>query len=389
MKRNLIISAFGDLISQNSRLYNIYSALKDDYMPLIITMDFNHATKKYKETMIENSVYTIHVPSYKKNLSIKRMYSHLVFAYKLHKYLNGLSELPDFIYCAMPTSTSALVCGRFCKKHGVRFIIDVIDLWPESLIPVLNQKFQLCFTVILYPWKKITQQAYKYADVILGESIKYTKAAHNYNPLAMVMPLYLGVDKQVVASLIDESKVCFAKPDNEIWIAYGGSLGTSYDFDTLIKSVAFLNGKYKYKLLFVGDGVSRSYVEKLIVKYAVNATVTGFLKYKDYLKYLSFCDIAINIFREGTKVVHSYKFNDYVATNCFILNSLEGETADMISEYKIGLNFNFKDCSLQNVLEDCCKNWDKYKAWKGNNERLITELLDKKNIYSKMVNVLR
>ena len=116
-----------------------------------------------------------------------------------------------------------------------------------------------------------------------------------------------------------------------------------YDFESLIKGVAVLNGKYQYKLFFIGDGVCRAKIENLISQYSVNAEITGFMEYGDLLKYLANCDIAVNIFRDKTKVVHSYKFNDYVATNCFILNSLPGETADMIDRYKVGLNFDFKD----------------------------------------------
>ena len=169
---------------------------------------------------------------------------------------------------------------------------------------------------------------------------------------------------------------------------YAGSLGMSYDFESLIKGVAVLNGKYQYKLFFIGDGVCRAKVENLINQYSVNAEITGFLKYGDLLKYLSYCDIAVNIFRDKTKVVHSYKFNDYVATNCFILNSLLGETADMVDRYKVGLNFDFKDNTFDKVLLQCLEFWDEYREWKLNNERLVDELLDKEAIYSQIETIL-
>lgn len=112
------------------------------------------------------------------------------------------------------------------------------------------------------------------------------------------------------------------------------------------------------------------------------------MKYGDLLKYLSCCDIAVNIFRDNTKVVHSYKFNDYAAANCFILNSLPGETADMIDRYKVGLNFDFKDNTLDKVLLQCSEHWADYKEWKRNNKRLVDELLDKDIIYSKLEDIL-
>lgn len=379
----LLVSLFGDIGANNSRLSNIFH-YTSELGVCVVTSDFNHRSKQYKDcTDRLNNVY-LHVPAYKRNLSVRRLYSHIVFAYQLKKYLNSLQEIPTTIYCAMPTSTAAYVCGIFCKKYGVRFVIDVIDLWPDSLIPIIGGIKGQLLESLIFPWKYITVQAYKMADVILGESKQYANEAALYNNKAPIYPLYLGVDKAEVIKFITESKCVLNKPDSEIWIVYGGSLGTSYDFETLIKGVAVLNGKYRYKLFFVGDGVCRSKIETLILQYAVNAEITGFLQYGDLLKYLSYCDIAINIFRNNTKVVHSYKFNDYVATDCFILNSLSGETAYMIEQYEIGFNFDFEENSLDKKLLHCFKFWDIYKEWKLNNKRLIDEVLDKQMIYSKI-----
>lgn len=384
MKRCLIISVFGGDIDQNgnSRVSNIIKSLDIHGVEFTyVTTDFVHRTKSYrkKDVTKDNRIVYIHVPSYKKNISIKRLLSHFVFAIKLKRYLLNLQIKPHSIYCTMPTSTSAWVAGRYCKKHKLKYIIDVIDLWPDSLLPLTSLK-KLLSTLTL-PWKCITISAYKKADVIIGESRKYVSAAAEYNPKVPVYPLYLGVDPAKTEMLIQTSKLKISKPNEELWIAYGGSLGVSYDFKTLVNSVASLNGKCKYKLLFIGDGVSRPYVETLIKQYKVTAIITGYVPYADMLKYLSLCDIAINIFKKDTKVVHSYKFNDYVATNCLILNSLEGETAELIEKYKVGLNFNFSRNPLENVLQECVKNWDMYKTWKENNKKLVREVLDSKSIY--------
>lgn len=148
----------------------------------------------------------------------------------------------------MPTSTAAYVCGKYCKKHKVRFVVDVIDLWPDSLLPiVVGIKGQL-LKYFIYPWKYITVQAYKMADVILGESKQYADEAALYNNKASIYPLYLGVDRNEVNKLITNSTLALNRSNDEIWIGYAGSLGTSYDFETLVKGVASLNGKYQYKL---------------------------------------------------------------------------------------------------------------------------------------------
>ena len=326
----VLVSAFGNTFFGNSRLNSIRKAIVDDEVQ-IVTTDFSHAKKDYlPKEWRDNKVCYLHVPKYKRNLSIARINSHLVFAFRLRRYLKTIS--PSVIYCAMPTSTAAYVCGKYCKRHGIKFVIDVIDLWPDSLMPLYGGFKARLLHLLVAPWRYITTQAYRMADVILGESKEYAMCAARYNPNTPVYPIYLGVDMEYVSSQIAGCQVKIEKPTDEIWIGYAGSLGTSYDFNTLIRGVAALNGRYNYRLIFIGDGVCRGEVEELIAQYAVNAQITGFVDYATLLKYLSYCDIAVNIFRDNTKVVHSYKFNDYVATNCFILNSLFGETADMIDK---------------------------------------------------------
>jgi hypothetical protein len=69
---------------------------------------------------------------------------------------------------------------------------------------------------------------------------------------------------------------------------------------------------------------------------------------------------------------------------CFILNSLKGETASLVDDYKIGRNFDFKDHSLKDVLADTLSKWEYYSRWKVNSQKLIEEKLDKDIIYSRI-----
>lgn len=350
----------------------------------IITSDFNHGEKSYfsKENVNENNVLRLHVPSYKRNLSFKRIYSHLHFACSLKKYLKNLDSRPDLVYCAMPTSSAAYVAGKYCNKHNIPFIIDVIDLWPDSLIPIVPLKKLI--DILVSPWRWMTHRAYKMADYISGESKKYSELAHMYNPSVPFSYTYLGVDYTAITQLVRESNVILEKPKNEIWIAYGGSLGQSYDFDVILEGLKVLQeNKIPYKMWFVGDGEKAEYINEYSNRYNLNVEITGILPYKDLLKCLSYCDIAINPFKEGTLVVHSYKFNDYIASGCFVLNNLPGETADMIEKYKVGANFNIG--SFNSVLLNTIKEWDTFKLHINDHlDNLRIKELDTTTIYSSL-----
>jgi glycosyltransferase involved in cell wall biosynthesis len=386
VKKILLVSVFGDIIDKsNSRLSKVYSALSGNVLQFI-TSDFDHHSRMYKKIETLPSGIYIHVPSYKGSLSINRIISHVVFAINLWMELKRMKFKPDVLYCIMPTSTSAYVCGKFCRKNDIKFIIDVIDLWPESLYPI--NRFYRILRFFFYPWEKITEKTYAYADVICAESKEYMQVAKCFNPVALSNYTYLGIDKMRINRLLFQSSIELDKPQDELWISYGGHLGNSYDFQAIINALIYIqNKKIRYKFFFIGDGEKKKQILSLSSKYKLNVIVTGILPYCDYLKYLSFCDIGINAFKEKTKVVHSYKFNDYVAMNLLVLNNLQGETAVMVSTYKIGLNFNFSDYTLSEALYEVCSNWNIYSNWKENNKQLFSELLDQDIIYKRMINL--
>jgi glycosyltransferase involved in cell wall biosynthesis len=283
----------------------------------------------------------------------------------------------------MPTTLAAFFSGMYCKKNKIPFVIDVIDIWPQSLYPLTRLSFLLKF--LCYPWQLVANYTYGLADLLLAESKKYLETAGKHNKRAIKKYYYLGVDKNKTQELIKLSSLKLEKPTDEIWICYGGQLGTSYGFEPIIEALKALNkNQIKYKFWFVGDGEKRPEIEEKIRENNLNAEVTGFVNYTDFLKYLSCCDIAINIFKENTKVVHSYKFNDYVASGLFVLNSLKGETSEMVESYEIGFNFDFGANNLTSALLEVCKNLKKYQKWKTNCNKLIKEKLDKKMIYSNL-----
>jgi hypothetical protein len=384
MKNIVIVSLFGDIYNTNSRAHKIANAFSERVS--FVTPDFSHGEKKYKSktTFIEKNPFIIkyiHVPDYNKNLSVKRIYSHLVFSKKLRRYLNNLSEKPDIVYCMMPPSSSAYICGKYCKKNDIPFVVDVIDLWPDSLIPIIQ--YSKLFKLVLLPWKELTRKAYKMATYISGESQAYASAAHKFNPSVPWSYTYLGVDLDQTQKLIARSKLHFDKPDHEIWICYGGSLGNSYDFDSILNAIKFIHEKnIKYRMFFVGEGEKRNLIENFTNKNSLNSEITGRVDYKDFLKYLSVCDIGLNVFKKGTRVVHSYKFNDYVGSHLFILNNLVGETSEMVNKYKIGLNYN----DLSDALFNVCQNWDTYSKYRLNLDDLIKDELDTNVIYKKLIN---
>ena len=146
MKKVLLIAHFCSDFGQkgNNRFNYLANILSKEYEVELITTDFSHVKKEYRNKIgFENnySVTMLHEPCYKKNVSPKRIYAHYVFSMNLKKYLHSMKEKPSVIYCAVPSLDVAYEAAKYSKKNNIKYIVDVQDLWPEAFQMVLNIPF--------------------------------------------------------------------------------------------------------------------------------------------------------------------------------------------------------------------------------------------------------
>ena len=143
----------------------------------LITSDFSHGMKKFKEAPVDayKSIITyVHEPGYQSNISFKRLYSHWKWGMNVGKYLNS-HPVPDYIYCAIPSLTVALKAGKYARRHNVKFIEDVQDLWPEAFGLVIKNRFLR--NVLLFPFKLYANRIYELADQVIAVSETYKNRA--------------------------------------------------------------------------------------------------------------------------------------------------------------------------------------------------------------------
>ena len=156
MKRIWIIAPFTDIetLSNRNRFQYIANMLDKNFEVHLFTSDFIHINKKYRDKKLKDfysyKIHLIHESGYKKNISLKRAFSHLLFTNNLRNEIKRLGK-PDLIYCAYPLMTSAYFMGKFAKKNNIPFIIDVQDIWPESISSGINID-NIFVKVLMYPF---------------------------------------------------------------------------------------------------------------------------------------------------------------------------------------------------------------------------------------------
>lgn len=388
-KRIALVSPFvNPFYYSNSRVISVAEVFKKNgFLPVIITTNFNHDLKKKYDNLAEKAIFEtilIDVPGYNKNLSILRAISHIVFAFKVKSFINCNISNYSIVYCTIPSTLAPFLLSKICKRNKLTFVLDVIDLWPQSYF-VFFGKLEFLPRFFLFPWTLISKLTYRRSTLVVAESKEYARYVSQFRQ-DKVEGYYLGVDVKRQKELLIYSTIKMpTKSDEEIWIGYGGALNNSYDFNVILSSFLLIQKQFSnIKLLFIGGGEQEINIKNFIEKFEINGLVTGIIPYPDYLKLLSKCDIGINSFRKNTKVVHSYKYNDYIACGCCVLNNLKGETWSAVEEYGIGLNFDYEKNTLEKCLRKLLSNTELIEQFKANSRFLANNDLSKEYIYNSL-----
>ncbi len=313
----------------------------------LITSSFYHVKKKdrnIKKLMEKKYPYKIvflHEPGYKKNVSLKRIYSHHIAAKNLKKHLKDNSY--DLIYCTLPPNDIAKVAGQYANRKNIPFIVDIEDLWPEGWKIILGQN--KIFDLLCFPIKRDAEIAYKYAKGVVGTSNEYTNRIYQNLPEKKGQipseTVYVSIDINEFDNGVTSYKNDINKKQNEFWITYAGTLGSSYDIGTLIKAAQNLYKKnYRdIKILILGTGPMKEKWEKEALLYPCNVEFLGFVPYSKMAAILSTSDVLINSYVKSAVQSIVTKIGDYLAAGKPMINTCSSkEFREKVETNKFGIN---------------------------------------------------
>ncbi len=398
MKDILIIAHFTQIPGEygNGRFNYIAEKIdKTDTYVELVTSSFSHRTKMQrtiaKHQMIKDINYKLtmlYEPGYKKNVSIKRFYSHYIIGKSLKHYL-ATRKKPDVIYCAVPSLDAAKVATKYAKKNNIKLIIDVQDLWPEAFKMVFN--IPLISNIILWPIKRKAEYIYRNADDIVAVSQTYIDRAIKVNKKCKKgHAVFLGTELLYFDNLAKENK-SLNKVEGEIRIVYIGTLGHSYDLTNVIDALKLVKeqGFSNIKFIVIGDGPLNSKFQNYAKEKNVDVVFCGRLDYGKVAGMLMSCDIAVNPIKKGSAGSIINKVGDYAAAGLPVLNTQESsEYRNLVNKYKIGLNCENDPNDLAEKLLVLYSSSELRKEMGYNNRRLADMKFDRKFTYSIIVELI-
>lgn len=361
----------------------------------IITTDFAHIPKKHRHIDLAEFEklpyhYTmLHEPGYAKNVSIKRIYSHYLFGRRLRKYLSDRNDI-EAVYIAVPSLDVGREAARYCKKNKVPLIIDIQDIWPEAFRLVFN--VPIVSDVLFYPMKRSADHIYGSADDIVAVSDTYLQRGLRANNKGLKGHcVFLGTRLDEFDKNASKDAVISKKQD-EVWLGYCGTLGSSYDLTVVIDALALLQdqGKKGPRFIIMGDGPCMQEFKQYAALKNVRAEFLGRLEYGTMCSVLKRCDIAVNPIKKGAAQSIINKHGDYAAAGIPVVSTQENiEYQTLVERYNMG--FNIRNGSVHELAEKILllqENEELRKQMGLNARRCAEELFDRNRSYIEIVDTI-
>lgn len=347
----------------------------------LITTTFQHWEKRQRDVnQIRRDQYKfrirfIYEPGYRKNVDLLRIFSHKVAATKLKKLLEKTGDY-DLIYAEIPPNNVALTAAEYAHKRGIPFIADVNDLWPEAMrmvidVPVLS-------TLIFYPLQREAEKVYALASGVIGTSDEYRERPFQKRKRDIPKKtVYVGNELQVFDEGYEKNKDAVVKGEDEFWVSYAGTIGTSYDIRTMVLAAEELKkrGITNIRFKIMGGGPMKEELEQLAeTRKADNVEFVGYIPYDLMAAYLTKSDILVNSFVKKAPQSIVTKIGDYLAAGKPMINTcMSPEFRNKVKKDGFGVNIIPEDAGiLADAVEALYQDPEKRQRM-GKKARLIAE----------------
>lgn len=402
MKKVLIVAQFTQLPGENgnnrSRFKLISEMLsKDGYEVTVVTSRFRELDRTFRkqEEVYKSAQYKIVIldeAGYHNNISLKRIYSMWSFTKSLKNFMRNTEEKFDLVYACVPGLDSALVAGKYAKKKGIPFVIDVQDVWPEVMYDLVLD-VPIISNILFFPLQLMANKVYEMADGIMAVSKTYLEIAARKNSKSLINDyVFIGTDLDDFDLGVKEQIDNINKPEGEFWIAYIGSLGHSYDIYTFIESAKIENVRgINVRPIILGNGPLEKDFKEFATRIGSNALFTGWVDHATMGSYLKKSDAVINAIKRKAPQSITNKVGDYLSSGKPMLNgSLNSEFLELLLNYNIGVNYEPENAkSLCIAIEKMYRMKEQKREKMGENaRRLAEERFNRKETYSKIVKMI-
>jgi glycosyltransferase involved in cell wall biosynthesis len=237
--------------------------------PIILCASFHHLLTKLPEKKaaeVDGVPYVwIKTCRYEKNDS-RRVINMVEFSARLA--LRSLRELPrpDVVIASSPHPFVAINGHRFARKYHAKFIFEVRDLWPLTILEVGGHSPRHPFVRAMAWAQRLGYERCDHTVSLLGGAQDYM-AAHGLDEGKFVY-IPNGIDPQALQKNTESlpaehgQVIQDLKQQGKLIILYSGSHGMVNALENVVEAARLLTEESRVHFLLVGQGPEKESLQK-------------------------------------------------------------------------------------------------------------------------------
>ena len=290
---------------------------------------------------------------YRKNLSARRLLSIRRFAGDVEAYLNGKLETLQksrgtawvaenvLVWFLIPANSFVRAASVLKKRYGVRIVLDLIDLWPESIPRPELQKLPP-----MRVWASLRDRYLDCADWIFTECSLYQKILDLPEKKTTVLPWFKDEQdgREKTGSSATGSASVVRQDKQPLQIVYLGAVNHIIDIELItefLRRVKEFLGRENRELLLhlIGEGEHKQDFLRSLAEGEIPFRDYGAVYEEEQKKsILQPCSFGLNFMKSSVRVGLTMKSIDYLSFGIPILNTIPDDTWELVDREKIGVN---------------------------------------------------
>ena len=239
----------------------------------------------------------------------------------------------DIVIGTSPSPLTALSAWFISRIKGAKFVLDIRDLWPASIISLTHMKSGL----VVFVLKKLEKFLYNRADLISLAVPGFREHISGVvNKPKKYIDLLNGAPDEFFE--VEESNISIEglpNLDDKFVVFFSGNHGIAQATDTLIKAAEKLKESDKIHFLFVGNGICKPAMIKMSKESGLtNTTFLGSQPRKKMPYIIGMASLCVVPLQQLHIFEHAMpsKMFEYMARGKPVILSVLGEAKALLEE---------------------------------------------------------
>lgn len=311
-----------------------------------------------------------------------RLFFYLEIAYLFRKKLRQIKKSNEFDYIIISTppififSAGALAA----KLFNAKMILDVRDLWPDTLTGIKK----LHFKPILKIFQRYEKRMYNKADEIVINSEGFRKHIESKMKRKKTITFIPNGAREYELENKEEQ--------DEFSVIYTGNLGLAQDVEKIQELAKRLhNENIKFKVIGYGYKAN-DFIQFVKDNKLTNVSITKPTTRNESLKAIKSCQVAVAFLNheEVFNTVLPGKIIDYITCRTPVIASVDGQSANLIEQHEVGYVARDGDVNeIVNRIKNVRDNPEKRSQMQHNCEILLRKYFLWEQNIKKLVKLLK